>query len=100
MGDSPTNFEPKLDPDWVAAVDSWPWKLRDGGSYSKSGTCPNCHHAIGFVERPMTYAHLKEVQATPIEGTRFAACNCDVVHPGAPEGDTGCGAHGRIERAE
>src|SRR3954454_12006670 len=93
-------FERRLDERWVEDVDNWVWTERDESTYSKSGPCPHCGHLIGFVETPTLHLNLATAETAVMKGRRFQACNCGVAHPGAAEGETGCGHSGQIERAE
>lgn len=94
----PRPYKPRIDPAWVEDVDGWEWKEREAGSYAKAGFCPSCKHQIGFVERPLVYAHLSLDAAEEFKrpDRRFHACNCEVAHPDAAEGMSGCGAGGQI----
>lgn len=75
-------FDPRSDPAWAAGVDAWPWIERDRACAAKTGACPRCGHHMSVLDE-----------------TAHATCNCSVAHPGAPDGASGCGANGEIERA-
>ncbi|HET6998135.1 MAG TPA: hypothetical protein VFI03_06040 [Solirubrobacterales bacterium] len=101
-------FDRTRDPAWAAAVNSWQWKLRGEGedddedgdeTSSKSGPCQRCGHAITFVDATAIYSGFRAREPVAAAGRRYAACNCGVAHPETPEGETGCGANGLIDRA-
>jgi hypothetical protein len=91
-------YEATSDGAWAAAVDGWPWVRRDDFERSKTGKCPRCAHDMGLTEEVWVGAAMADAVAR--DSKRFAACNCSVEHPGAPKGQSGCGASGEIRRPE
>ncbi len=90
-------YDDTRSPDWEAGVDALPWVHRDDETTAKkAGPCPRCGHSIVFVEeaRPRVEDRPESEQGT------FEECNCEVRHPGTPEGRIGCGANGLIRCAD
>jgi hypothetical protein len=100
-------FDRTRDPAWAVAVDSWKWNPRgeadddeDGDeTSSKSGPCPRCGHTVTLVDATAIYSGFRARESVAGAGRRYAACNCGVAHPETPDGETGCGANGLINRA-
>ena len=96
------SFDRTRDPAWAAAVNAWQWRPRgdsDDETSSKSGPCQRCGHTITFVDATAIYSGFRAREAVSDAGRRYAACNCGVAHPDAPDGEAGCGANGLIDRA-
>jgi hypothetical protein len=92
-------YDESRDPIWAAAVDGLPWvRLRDDTA-TKQGSCPRCGHTITFVEECRPAAPGEDADDGEDQGM-YEECNCNVRHPGTPEGRIGCGANGLIRRAE
>lgn len=107
MGDEMTadetvRYEEKSDSAWVGIVDGWKWHRRGENQVVKVDLCPRCNHRMSVLDD--TDAHVVMYRTYPGGGPpppqrKHAICNCTVEHEGAPEGKTGCGAHGLIDRA-
>jgi hypothetical protein len=100
-GGGPTElpFQQVRDEEWAEAInDKWKWKERGDIGWEKIATCPRCHHSVTFVDTAQVYTGFTAVRSISGTSVKYAACNCGVSHPGAPEGQIGCGANGLIDR--
>lgn len=93
------SFEPKREQAWVDRVESWDWKPHGANTLIKHGQCQSCEHTMTVVVGKDVIARMLAAAGKAAAGARkYAVCNCRVKHPGAPEGEEGCGANGLIAR--
>ncbi len=92
------SFDASRDPGWAKQVDEWPWIERDEETAAKTGACPRCGHHMSVVDTAAVHARMVLADGGE-KPRRYAACNCGVKHADTPEGESGCGANGLIERA-
>jgi hypothetical protein len=86
-------FEDRADEDWaIKAADTLAW-LDRGREWVLQGPCPRCGHEISKAI-PEDVWIAEDLRAGPV--TLVVACNCSHVHPGRPEGRTGCGLYGGL----
>lgn len=95
--DAEKAFDPGRDPIWALRVNSWPWVRRDEDIVAKVGPCPRCGHTMTLTDGAQI--HMRMVMAPGAGPRKYAACNCGVRHPDTPEGQSGCGANGLVDRA-
>jgi len=94
----PVPYEHRRDVEWATKVNRWQWADHERG-HVKIDVCPRCGHRMS-VFHPTGQRSGIGVIHLPDVSPMFVRCNCDVSHPGAPDGTegAGCGYHGHISR--
>lgn len=96
--ETPLPYDETTSPDWLDAVNSWPWQQSGSEEWVRSGHCPRCEHAITTIVRPIHIFTRSGRQGTPGQPTIppevFVGCNCGMPHPGRPDDKIGCGQGG------
>lgn len=94
------DYKKETPSNWAIAASTWRWsKDETSNEYVLRFHCPRCFHANKVALPIALVAHGLESLGS-VDDTLVIECECNGSHSGAPSGQRGCGAYGRVFRPD